>query len=85
MPPLENCHICSELILSLVSKTTYGRTSCLRVLENATKKDDAIPTLFAHKRTTQRPASEHRKRKVNNEEVALHVIYRKSRTTEYFL
>ena len=76
MPPLENCHICSA----------HFEPSCFEddvrsnlVPESARKrnlKDDAIPTLFAHKkRTTQRPASERRKRKANHEEVSRVTCY----------
>ena len=70
MPPLENCHICSAHFAPSCFEDDIIRSKVMP--ESARKrdlKDDAIPTVFAHKkRTTQRPASERRKRKVNHVE-----------------
>ena len=69
-PPLENCTICSA----------HFEPSCFledfrsRFLSDGSRKrflkDNAVPTLFPHKKnTSQRPASESRKRRACHEEV----------------
>ena len=58
MPPLENCHICSAQFEPSCFENDFTRSKVMP--ESARKrhlKDDAIPTVFAHKkRTTQRSA-----------------------------
>ena len=71
MPPLAHSHICSAHFESSCFEEDLRSKLMPESGRKRNLKDDAIPTLFAHKRrSTRRPASERRKRKAFHEEVS---------------
>ena len=72
LPPLKNCHICSDHFEPWCFEIDYRQVLLPgKAPKRGSIKDDAIPTKFPHKKnSSQRPASERRKRKAHHEEVS---------------